>query len=167
MILSEAIAVIMVSQLLSMTLSAYLTSINPWIPLTIALCGYVLSILIGLFLPETLPPHTRKAVPLVPDVSKSPSGNGVGALRIKIQEISHELGKALIVIKQNYNVLLMMFGFLVSNIGKSMSTLILQYASKKLGWTIAKVRFTIDLNDHFRSLMDLGEGGFWRRRKEL
>lgn len=140
MVLSQIVAVVMVSQLLATTLSAYLTSINPWIPVTAALGCSAVAFSIGLFLPETLHHHASMAIPADSDQAKPTSGSRTADLRMKIKEITRQLAKALGIIRQNYNVLFMMLGFLVSNIGKSMTTLILQYASKKLGWTIGKVR---------------------------
>lgn len=143
MVLSQIIAVVMVSQLLSTALSAYLTSINPWIPLTAALGCSAVAFSVGLFLPETLHHHASMAKVADSDQVNGTSGNQTVYLRKNIQGITRQLTKALGIIRQNYNVLFMMLGFLVSNIGKSMTAILLQYASKKLGWTIGKVRFPL------------------------
>ncbi|KAJ6111215.1 hypothetical protein N7486_003450 [Penicillium sp. IBT 16267x] len=138
---------VLVAEVLATPVSAYLMTINLWIPYIL---GYVI-LLIGytcvFFLPETLEDAKAKRA------NREPVDNSTGttmplgkqsvfqALRHQMREFTESIS----FMWADSNILWMIFVVFVSMISRQSTGILLQYASKKFGWSIAQASLLISI----------------------
>lgn len=109
-----------------------------WIPLLGGLSCQVFAVLLSLLVPETRPPKTD-------EVFRDDTGCGENGdendssdaytgstIYARFQEI-------ITFLMQDHNVALLVLTFFVASIGRRSLELLLQYVSKRYGWTLAQV----------------------------
>ena len=144
MAFSRIYAAALLAQVIATPLCAFLMSINPWIPVLLGLAISCLGLSLVVLVPETLPAWKRRS-----HLSKSaedPTDDDVDpcplSLSKRFKSAMQDLSSAIHLVRGNLNLGLILFSFLVANLGSQMTSIFLQYSSIKLHWTIAKVRNT-------------------------
>lgn len=129
-------AAILVGEVLATPLSAALMSWTPWFPAILSVLIELLGFLASLAIPETNPKR------LEDDGQIHMPTNG----RSEREETwLSRLAKSMRQIRLNTNTICVVIAFLVASIGRQAVTLIIQYASSRFNWSIARASFLITL----------------------
>lgn len=121
--------------------ASYLMERNLWSPLMAGFVAQTLGVLVAIILPETLVVTLEKSAD-VPQADNSTGGESIlnkQKLSSNSRKLVQRVGDAFEFLNRDTAVALLVFGFLVLRLGKQAITLLLQYASKRYGWTIAQV----------------------------
>lgn len=138
----------MIAQFIFVPVGGTLVSINPWIPMIISSVVTALGFLGALiFLPETLPSAERDSTTTSVNDNHhgdqtSPTGTKHG---FQVRWTNLVAGSAAMMkwVKQNSRLVVALACFFPWSIGQQASgTLLLQYASKRLNWSLGKVRIS-------------------------
>ncbi|KAH7016860.1 MFS transporter [Ilyonectria destructans] len=145
-------AAILLGEILATPLSALLMSWSPWIPSLAALGCQLFGLLAASWLPETQPPSTTGDIV---DMPCDANGNGTSASG---QDPDHSSGgsnwtdswawrweKAEGRKLLNPNMLFVVGAFLMASIGRQAVQLIVQYASQRFEWSIARASLLITI----------------------
>jgi hypothetical protein len=128
----------LLAELLVVPLGGALSLINPWLPMLVSSVLAVLSIAVAfLFLPETLPsPATSQ------DEHVAPNGHWAGNMKNDIYTRLKKLVEAGNWAKKSIRVLVVITCFATYSLGAQArgGSILLQYVSKRLGWSIGQVR---------------------------
>ncbi len=133
----------LLSQLIFVPTGGALIAINPWIPMMISSVLMVAGFAVAVkFIPETLPLSARGHIEnqqLVFLVGNCPKGKDDLRQCMKQQLVEFtDLGSWVIA---NIRVVLVLFSFLAFFLGAQLSgALLLQYSSRRFGWSFSKVR---------------------------
>lgn len=138
----------MIAQFIFVPVGGTLVSIDPWIPMMISSVVTALGFLGALiFLPETLPLAERDSSST--NVIDSHHGDQISPTGTKhgfqIRRTNLVAGSAAMMkwVKQNSRLVVVLVCFFPWSIGQQASgTLLLQYASKRLNWSLGKVRIS-------------------------
>ncbi|KAJ5648884.1 uncharacterized protein N7484_002607 [Penicillium longicatenatum] len=142
---------VLVAEVLATPFSAYLMTINLWIPYIL---GYVI-MLVGymnvFFLPETLEYAKRKRVNRRTADNSTEATTQLGK-QSTLQALRHQLRDFTQSIKfmwADSSILWMIFLAFASMISRQSTVILLQYASKKFGWSIAQASLLISIRGVF------------------
>jgi hypothetical protein len=128
----------LLAELLFVPLGGALSSRNPWLPMLISSILAILSIIIAfLFLPETLPSTATSGIETV-----APNEHRVGNVKNDIYIRVKKLVEAGRWAKRSIRVLIVVTCFATYALGAQArgGSILLQYISKRLGWSIGQVR---------------------------
>lgn len=128
-----------VSDLLMPPFTAALMAHGVWPPLLVVVALQVITVLLSLVLPETLPVPEDKGVsnPSEEDLNsnheaQASNGKGISLLANMLESFASFM--------RDRTVMLLVFTFLISRLGRQTNAVVLlQYASKKYGWSLSKV----------------------------
>ncbi|KAL6786332.1 putative MFS multidrug transporter [Trichoderma sp. SZMC 28012] len=142
---------IMIAQFIFVPVGGTLVSIDPWIPMMISSVVTVLGFFGALiFLPETLQSTERDfSSPSVTDNDHgdqtSPTGTKHG-FQIRWTNLVAGCAAMMKWVKQNSRLVVVLVCFFPWSIGQQASgTLLLQYASKRLNWSLGKASYLVSL----------------------
>lgn len=138
---SQMQSAMLLGELLFVSLGGTLSSINPWLPMLISSILAVLSIVIAfVFLSETLPSAATSG-----DEHIAPNGHWAGNMKNDIYTRIKKLVEVGSWAKKSIRVLVVITCFATYALGAQArgGSILLQYVSKRLGWSIGQVR-TID-----------------------
>ncbi|KAJ5535655.1 hypothetical protein N7513_008841, partial [Penicillium frequentans] len=138
---------VLVAEVLATPVSAYLMTINPWIPYIL---GYVVT-LVGyisvFFLPETLEYAKAKRLNRGSGDNSTETTTRLGK-QSTLQVLRHQLRdftESIQFMWADSNVIWMVLVVFVSVFSRQSTAILLQYASKKFGWSIAQASLLISL----------------------
>ncbi|KAL7904151.1 putative MFS multidrug transporter [Trichoderma velutinum] len=142
---------IMIAQFVFVPVGGILVSINPWIPMAISSVVTALGFLGALiFLPETLPPAERDSGSTGVsnshhDDQLSSTGTKYG-FQIPWADLVASSVAMIKWVRQNSRLVAVLVCFFPSSIGQQASgSLLLQYASKRLYWSLGKASYLVSL----------------------
>ncbi|KAK1564011.1 major facilitator superfamily domain-containing protein [Colletotrichum navitas] len=132
-ILSYLAAAVVGGELIASPLVYFLMKIDAWLPIYTGLGCLVLGTVVSLMLPETLsrepryrPTETTQSLPW----------------HHPIRSELEKLGKALLwMLWRSSRVLLLLFTFLLTTLGRFAQEILLQYVTKRYGWSWSQVRY--------------------------
>lgn len=136
---------VLVAEVLATPVSAYLMTINLWIPYIL---GYIIT-LVGFmstfFLPETLEYAKAKRLNrgTVDNSTETTTRLGKQSTLQALRHQMREFTESIQFMWADSNVLWMTVVVFVAVFSRQSTALLLQYASKKFGWSIAQVSNTI------------------------
>lgn len=150
----------MIAQFLFVPIGGTLVSVNPWIPMFFSSAATVLGFLSALiFLPETLPP-TRSGIHngATPEVHRDPSAGHTPDVATAKHDLPHHwqsFRSALVRVRQwvrgNARLVLVLTCFFLCSVGQQAGgSLLLQYASKRLDWSLGKVSIVRAIPDRLQ-----------------
>lgn len=126
--------------LIGLLVASYLMVANPWIPIGISLIFLALSVGIMVFVPETLPPVKRS-----PDPDMYDDSSAYSAINSNIKEFKDQLLTAAQMLRQP-SLCLVLFAFLcLGPAGISTSSMLIQYISKRFGWSMASAGYLLSI----------------------
>lgn len=132
---------VLVAEVLATPISAYLMTIDPWIPYIL---GYMV-ILVGymsvFFIPETLEYAKAKRLNRGRSDNSTETTTRLGkqsTLQV-LRHQMHDFTESIQFMWANSNVIWMVLVVFVSVFSRQSTAILLQYASKKFGWSIAQV----------------------------
>ncbi|RAQ55843.1 MFS transporter [Aspergillus flavus] len=140
-------AAVLLAEILATPLSAWLMSWSPWLPFLLGWLCEGCGLLAAILIPETLPKSLNESESelaeeerdcLVPPPSSS---KRKGSLYSAGSHIMHLTA----FIWGNVNTVAISIAFLAASVGGQALQLIIQYASKRYSWTMAKASFLISL----------------------
>ncbi|PTB47737.1 hypothetical protein M431DRAFT_21838 [Trichoderma harzianum CBS 226.95] len=148
---SQLQSAIMIAQFIFVPVGGTLVSIDPWIPMMISSVATALAFLGALiFLPETLPLAERDSSST--NVIDNHHGDQISPTGTKhgfqIRRTNLVAGSAAMMkwVKQNSRLVVVIVCFFPWSIGQQASgTLLLQYASKRLNWSLGKASYLVSL----------------------
>jgi hypothetical protein len=136
-------AVPVVAEIVATPIAAAMMSRGPWLPYLIGLSLYFISFPLLLALPESIEEAREKSRKTLvaqdedlPEELEPPSKSSVFAT---IRSRAQEFIQSTHFMWRNANVLLSLLALFVSNLSKQSTNLLLQYASAKYHWSIARV----------------------------
>lgn len=141
--------VVVLSEVLATPVSAYLMTFDPWFPYIHGLAIMTVGFLTALLLPETLEdakgqfpksftgPQSESETELEPRAKTT-------VLRMVILEV-RKFTESTQFIWSDIPVMLSLLVFFVSSISRQSATLLIQYASKKFHWSIARASLLVSL----------------------
>lgn len=127
------------AEILASPLSGYLMTYSPWIPYLMSLAISIIGMLLTLAIPETLPPPAEPIGPPEMPSTRPTSKTMVEDLKQRIvamRSTKQSWSKSSL---SNRVVLVLMMTFFVTRLGKQSVFLLLQYVSKRFGWSFARV----------------------------
>ncbi|KAK3329762.1 major facilitator superfamily domain-containing protein [Apodospora peruviana] len=142
----------LLSKLLFVPLGGYLSSVNPWLPMFIAsiimIVGFCVAVL---FVPETLPfpaaPGNGNDEAPLPSSTSGNHDDDKQPLRIHLRKQLDHLATFGQWMLSNTRVGLVILCFFLFHLGEQASgTILLQYAAKRLGWTLGEASYLISLS---------------------
>jgi hypothetical protein len=139
----------MVAQFIFVPVGGTLVSVNPWIPMLISSVVTALGFLGALiFLPETLPrAENAMGVSDGPNADADQDGpdtvtQAKHGLQIRWRNFATASRRIMTWVRNNVRILLVAMCFFPCSIGQQAGgSLLLQYASKRLDWSLGKVIF--------------------------
>ena len=135
-------AAVLLAEILATPLSAWLMSWSPWLPFLLGWLCEGCGLLAAILIPETLPKSINELGSELVDeehdclVPPPTSPKWKGSLYKAGSHIMHLTA----FVWGNANTVAISFAFLVASVGGQALQLIIQYASKRYSWTMAKVR---------------------------
>ncbi|EED22271.1 conserved hypothetical protein [Talaromyces stipitatus ATCC 10500] len=151
---SQITAAALISEFLSVQLSAWLMSISPWIPYLGSSSIFTIGLIsLIVLIPETYIPKSES---LIVDTSTEEENltsalgrpSWIVRLASRIGQLKNMLGAIFIWMRRNVPAMLIISSFFIANIGKQTSVILLQYITQKFHWTFAqhnKAAFVISL----------------------
>lgn len=144
-------AIFMFGSLIATPLGGLLLNQGPWIALLTGNVFMLISIIALYFLPETLVVrqwHDAKAgkargagPSLTPQGPEDEEGLKRGSLRAAVDEAQVQLLHGWDFLVSNKRVAVLMIPFVLESVEKSIEELLMQYSTKRYGWSWSKVRF--------------------------
>jgi len=127
-------------------IGALLMEIDVWIPLLLQLACSGLATIIAMSTPETQSKacKNRKSPSESAEQNKGTESNAIPgspkqAKSVLVSLLRHSASTASFVVHDR-NVMFIILSFLFNEFGRQSLSLLLQYVSKRYGWTVAKVR---------------------------
>lgn len=133
----------MIAEVLATPVSAYLMTFDPWFPYVLGIILLVLGTTPALFLPETLEDAKAKRSIITHGSDSGDSSETEPVNKTATQEVlrqMREFKESTKFIWRDSNVYLMVLVLFVSFMSRQSTNIIMQYASKKFDWSIARVR---------------------------
>lgn len=144
-ILSRIFGIIFAAQLLGMAITGLVISINPWIPFAMSVIMLMIGCVFTCFLPETHPRTT--AAKIIRPCSPSESAIGsedqgrADSANSTLLDTMHQAMNTVYAIMANRSARGIIVCLLAEGMGTQSTSLILQYASTRFGWTYAEVKY--------------------------
>ncbi|KAI9829497.1 MAG: hypothetical protein M1819_006317 [Sarea resinae] len=137
-------------RVISTPISAALMTKNTWIPYLLASVITILGTLLAFGLPETLELAVKSSraslLELADDENEAEDNVPVkGDIKSRVREGLREFAASTHFIWTNPSVMLVLFTFLVAVFEKQSILLLLQYVSKRFGWSIARASILISV----------------------
>ncbi|UKZ80162.1 hypothetical protein TrVFT333_007919 [Trichoderma virens FT-333] len=148
---SQLQSAIMIAQFIFVPIGGTMVSINPWIPMLISSGVTALGFLGALiFLPETLPPAECDAgITSVTNNHHDNQPTSTGAkygFHIRWTNLVASSAAKMTWARQNARLVVVLVCFFSCSIGQQASgSLLLQYASKRLNWSLGKASYLVSL----------------------
>ncbi|KAG8415784.1 hypothetical protein J3458_009604 [Metarhizium acridum] len=148
---SQLQSAIMIAQFVFVPVGGTLISVNPWIPMLISSVVTALGFLGALiFLPETLPPEERDSgITGVSNHHRDDQTTSTGAkygFQVRWTNLVAGFAAMMKWVRQNARLVLVLVCFFPCSIGQQASgSLLLQYASKRLNWSLGKASYLVSL----------------------
>jgi hypothetical protein len=120
-------------------IAAAMMSKSAWTPFLLSSVVSFVGLGLGLLLPETLYMATQKQHSQAGEVEEDETSKA-SVLSQMINQ-SKAAAKSASFIWKDYRIMLLLFAFLVSTLGRQAMSLLLIYMSTKFNWTIASVSF--------------------------
>lgn len=137
-------AMMIASEVVAIPVSAYLMTTNPWVPYILGFFIEVAGGMLIFLLPETLAIVKQK---MQMDCNSRQdrdhgelSTTGKSTVADIVLDRIRDSKESMRSIWRNTNVVLVLLVFFVASISKQSTSLFLQYVSKKMHWSIARVR---------------------------
>ncbi|KAJ5162065.1 hypothetical protein N7492_007457 [Penicillium capsulatum] len=138
----------LVAEVLASPTSAYLMTLDPWFPFILGTVIFGLGSIPALFLPETLEDAKAKRSQFADESTENPaqteSMNAKSALQELVRRM-REFRQSTQFIWRDSNVYMMIFVLFVTIISKQSTNILLQYASKKFEWSIARASLLVSV----------------------
>lgn len=132
-IFSFLAAAVVVGEMIASPLAYYLMGIDAWISIYSGLGCLVLGVLVTLILPETL------EKPRYLTIDRAASSSWYHAARLELLR----MGEAVLwVIWRDWTVVALLATFLLTTLGRFAQELLLQYVTKRYGWSWSQVRYS-------------------------
>ena len=143
----QASLAILLAQALATPLASFLIDkYNPWVPIAVGAMGGLVASFSAILVPETiqraprptlLPPPTAEE-----DSSHDPAPASTFLAHLYIQPKMYESVRFIF---QSPSVLILIGAFFVGGLSNSSASIIIQYASKKYGWSLGKAGYIVTL----------------------
>jgi len=130
---------VFVGQMIGSPVTSAAMNYNPWFAIFLGVAAVIVCGLMTLTLPETLNLRTSKDIPS--DLATEPEASQIKVTWLqKLKEDLLKLGQAeMWYIWRKKAVALLFFTFVLTNLGKFLQELILQYTTNRYHWTWARV----------------------------
>lgn len=142
-------SIFLIGELLATPLSGFLLSFNAWYPLIVGIACFAFSLILILFLPETLVIRQWHDAKSGRTPSTSPDRSGERAKKTKWQkavELMREQADDITkFIWGNKRVVLLIFPLVFMILGKFVQELLLQYATKRYNWTWSRAAYLVTI----------------------
>ncbi|KAL2817332.1 major facilitator superfamily domain-containing protein [Aspergillus granulosus] len=141
-------AAALTAEILANPISAFLMTKSPWLPYFLTLVCALFSLAVLLFIPETLPKalHADHDSAAASATDEDGDDDGQDSLvRTVFRSALTQLLRIREFIWNDKNVLTISAAFFAGNVGQQALRLLLQYASKRFGWSLAKASILISL----------------------
>ncbi|KAE8379425.1 major facilitator superfamily domain-containing protein [Aspergillus bertholletiae] len=140
-------AAVLLAEILATPLSAWLMSWSPWLPFLLGWLCEGCGLLAAILIPETLPKSSCELESESPDEERD--GLAPPLTSPKWKESLSSAGSHIMHLTAffwgNFNTVAISIAFLAASVGGQALQLIIQYASKRFSWTMAKASFLISL----------------------
>ncbi|KAL3467370.1 major facilitator superfamily domain-containing protein [Aspergillus heterothallicus] len=134
------------AEILANPISAFLMTKSAWLPYFLSLICEFVGLAILLFIPETLPKilHGDNDAQSTADENRD-EDNNIGLFRTVLHSAVTQLRRIREFIWNDKAVLAISAAFFAGNVGQQALQLLLQYASKRFGWSMAEASILISL----------------------
>ncbi|KZF26174.1 MFS general substrate transporter [Xylona heveae TC161] len=140
-------AAVLLSQIVATPIAAAMMSKSPWIPFLLSPVLFLVGMLLVLALPETLKVAvaSTRASSMLSREEFERTREGEMLLKNRIVAVFRKFANSTQFMWQDINLLLLLFVFFVGNLGSQSMQILLQYASKKFGWSLARASMLISI----------------------